>query len=236
MTRYRAAAIHLGLSILAGLLLLSLFWYVWYPDPLLRALGGADVFLLLVCVDVVLGPILTLVVFKSGKRTLRFDLAVIGIVQAAALVYGVYTMFLGRPIYLAGDGSRFIVVQASDLDPNQAHTNWAGPRWVGFALLKDATEHEKLMFTGFNYAGFPQTHIPLGSLREKFVENGKSIDTLKRLNPGQEAAIDSWLAAHGRQSPSVKFVPLQATTEPMAVILDVNTAEIVGIAPFKPWS
>lgn len=235
MTRYSAAAIHLGLSILVSLLLLSLFWFVWYPRPLLRALGGAEVFLLLICVDVILGPILTLVVFKSGKRTLRFDLAVIGVVQLAALLYGVYTMFLGRPIYLAGDGSRFVVVQASDLDPTRTNASWTGPEWVGFALLNDPREHEKLMFTGFNYAGFPQTHVPLASLRQKFVENSKSIDTLKRLNPGHEAAIDDWLAARGTHSASVRFVPLQATAEAMAVMLDANTADIIGIAPFKPW-
>lgn len=236
MTRYRASGIHLAISIAVSSSLLAVLWFVWYPSPLLRALGGAEVFLLLICVDVALGPVLTLVVFNTGKRTLRFDLAVIGIVQLAALLYGVYTMFLGRPIYLAGDGSRFVVVQASDLDPKQTNTSWSGPQWVGFALLNDPKEHEKLMFTGFNYAGFQQTHVQLGSLRQKFAENGKSIDTLKRLNPGREAEIDTWLAAHGQQAASVKFVPLQATAEAMVVILDANTAEVVAIAPFKPWS
>ncbi len=235
MTRYRASAIHLGISLAVSLLLLSLFWFVWYPHSLLQAVGGAEVFLLLICVDVVLGPILTLVVFKSGKPTLRFDLAVIGIVQFCALMYGVHTMFLGRPIYIAGDGARFVLVQACDLDPQLATPSWTGPQWVGFALLNDSKAHEKLMFSGFNYAGFSESHIPLETLKDKFLSNGKSVDTLKRFNVGKESAIDAWLAAQGRQAESVKFVPLQATNEAMAVMIDAKNAAVVGIAPFKPW-
>jgi len=52
---------------------------VWYPPPLFQLLGGFELLLLIVAVDIALGPLLTLVVFKSGKKRLKFDLSVIAL-------------------------------------------------------------------------------------------------------------------------------------------------------------
>ena len=86
MSRFRASGFHFVISLLVGLVLLALCWFMWYPAPMLMAIGGHEIFLLVVGIDVVLGPLLTLVVFKSGKKTLKFDLAVIALLQIAALV------------------------------------------------------------------------------------------------------------------------------------------------------
>ena len=40
----------------------------------------------------VVGPLLTLIVFRAGKPGMKFDLAVIGLVQVAALAYGTATV------------------------------------------------------------------------------------------------------------------------------------------------
>ena len=104
MTRFRAASTHLAISAVIGAILSALFWFVWYPSPLFKAVGGYELFLMLLVIDVILGPLLTLVVFKSGKKSLKFDLAVIALVQAAALSYGVWTLLIGRPVYVAAFG------------------------------------------------------------------------------------------------------------------------------------
>ncbi len=75
MSRWKAAGIHLSISILIGLVVGALLFGVWYPPPFFHAAGADMLVLLLVGVDVVLGPLLTLIVFKSGKRGLKFDLA-----------------------------------------------------------------------------------------------------------------------------------------------------------------
>ena len=64
-----------------------------------------------------LGPLLTLVVFKSGKRGMKFDLAVIGLVQLAALIYGAHIVFLARPAFIVFVKDRFEMVAVVDLDP-----------------------------------------------------------------------------------------------------------------------
>ncbi|MFD2273550.1 hypothetical protein ACFS07_27565 [Undibacterium arcticum] len=99
------------------------------------AIGGQQIFFLLVVgIDVVLGPLLTLVVFKVGKKSLKFDLAVIALLQLGAMVYGVSTLLEARPAYVAALGDQFQVVQASELtDANLAKGKTELP-WWGAAL------------------------------------------------------------------------------------------------------
>ena len=89
---------------------------VWYPRPLFEAAGGDRLIFILMAVDVTLGPLITLIIFKAGKRGLKFDLAVIASLQLAALVYGMHTVYLARPVYLVFTKDRFDLVSAADLD------------------------------------------------------------------------------------------------------------------------
>lgn len=114
--RIKAFLIHLAISIVVALAAMALVFGLWYPSPLHAALGVTGIFLLLLAVDVVLGPCLTLVVFKPGKKTLVFDLAVIVVLQAAALVYGLYTVAEGRPAWLVFAHDRFDVVRVVDIN------------------------------------------------------------------------------------------------------------------------
>ena len=63
-SRIKAASIHFGLSVLLAVLAAFLVFIVWYPYPYRDISGGRDLFLLVVVVDVVMGPLLTLTVFN----------------------------------------------------------------------------------------------------------------------------------------------------------------------------
>lgn len=244
MSRFSAASVHFFISAAAAALLLALFWFVWYPSPLLRAVGGTEIFMTLLAVDVVLGPLLTLVVFKSGKRTLKFDLGVIATVQVLALAYGALTLFEGRPVYVAALGIRFDVIQANQVqlsDIEAAGTSlprW-GPLWVGTREAADRKEREKILFgsvfTGADYGQMPQYHAPLESMNERLLSNAKPIAELRVKNRDQDAAIAEWLAERNHNDQTAVFQGLKARSQDMAVILDAKTAAVVGIAPFKPW-
>ena len=73
-TRWQASATHLLISVAIAAVALFVLLRVWYPPPLFTAEGGNDLLFILVAVDVVIGPLITLIVFKSGKPGLRFDL------------------------------------------------------------------------------------------------------------------------------------------------------------------
>ncbi len=107
--RIKAFLMHLAVSAVIALLAVLLVFQIWYPAPLHEALGVTDIFLLLPLVDVILGPLLTLLVFKLGKKTLIMDLAVIACLQLAALGYGLWTVAEGRPAWIVYNADRFDV-------------------------------------------------------------------------------------------------------------------------------
>lgn len=89
--------------------------------PFFEALGGRRLIALIVGVHVVLGPLITLIVFDARKKIklLKFDLAAIVILQLAALAYGVHIAFQARPAYLLFVKDRFEIVTANQLEPEQ---------------------------------------------------------------------------------------------------------------------
>ena len=127
-----AFAIHLGISFVIALLAVGLVFFVWYPAPLHTALGVTKIFLLLLLIDVVLGPILTFIVYKKGKRTLVMDLTVIAVLQFAALFYGLWVVAEGRPAWLVFGGNHFELVRKVDIEPRDLtrQPSWWGPEWV----------------------------------------------------------------------------------------------------------
>src|SRR5712692_5969992 len=119
VTRWQASGLHLLISIAIAAAVLALMLSLWYPGPLFEAAGGNDLLFILVAVDVVVGPLITLVIFRSGKRGLKFDLAVIGVLQIGALVYGMHAAYLARPVFIVFVVDQFQVASALQLDPEE---------------------------------------------------------------------------------------------------------------------
>lgn len=117
--RLTASAIHLAISLTMAALAGALVLGIWYPYPYREISGGRELFLILVAVDVVLGPLMTLAVFNRSKPwpELRRDLVVIALLQLTALGYGLWTVFVARPVHLVFEYNRFGVVHAVDIAP-----------------------------------------------------------------------------------------------------------------------
>jgi hypothetical protein len=106
MTRWKASAIHFTISLAVIGLTAAIIVWCWYP-PELFGMAKAGILLgLLGGVDLVIGPLLTLLVYKQGKKLLKFDLTVIVLLQVAALAYGLQTVWHSRPVYIASTEDR----------------------------------------------------------------------------------------------------------------------------------
>ena len=243
MTRFQASLRHFAICIVIAMALLIFFWFVWYPYPLFKAVGGQELFLMLLGIDIVLGPLLTFVVFKPAKKSLKFDLMVIGCLQIAALAYGVFTLLSGRPVFIAAVGHKFDLIQASEIGADQLEgatesLPWFGPKVMGIKQATDKKERERMMFSGLagaDYGHYPRYHAPLESMRDEILKNAKPISELRKKNAARDGDITAWLKRHDQTDSSVVFQGLKARAEDMAVILDAKTARVIGIAPFKPW-
>ena len=80
-SRWKAAGIHLAISVSIALVVVVFMFFLWYPTPYFQAMGGGGLLLLVTGVDVVLGPLITLVIFNTQKKSLKFDLMCVAIVQ-----------------------------------------------------------------------------------------------------------------------------------------------------------
>jgi hypothetical protein len=98
ISRIKAFLIHLGISLFIFSILLYLILFEWYPFPYFQTDGGWQGIRIIIGVDVVLGPLLTLIVFKPGKPKLKLDLSIIAALQSAALIWGIYIVYTEKPV------------------------------------------------------------------------------------------------------------------------------------------
>lgn len=154
MTRWKAAGIHLALSILiVGGIGVSAF-LLWHPYGLYKVAGLDRILMVMLGIDLTAGPLLTLIVYRAGKRSLRFDLTVIALAQAAFLAYGLHTLAAGRPVFLVGTPETFTVVFANEVAaddyaqaarPEWRRASWTGPVVVGTRMPDDHTQRSRII-------------------------------------------------------------------------------------------
>ncbi len=100
ITKLKATAIHLSMSIVVFIYLAYQIYYNWYPQPYFSIDGGWQGIRLVGAVDLVLGPLITFLIFDLTKPRsyIIFDLVVILVIQLGALAYGVHTTYAQRPV------------------------------------------------------------------------------------------------------------------------------------------
>ncbi|MFK7912897.1 MAG: hypothetical protein AB8B93_03195 [Pseudomonadales bacterium] len=150
MTRFKAFSIHLGCSLIIFAALAALVVWVWYPGFFFETDGGWQGIRIIVLVDLVLGPLLTLVVYKAGKPGLKMDLTLIALFQTACLIAGTYVVYSERPLALVYVDGQFNSVTADTFEaagmavPDFDQYPGPSPKWVMVNMPQDPTEQSKL--------------------------------------------------------------------------------------------
>jgi hypothetical protein len=248
MSRWKAAAIHLSISLVIALLVGALLFGVWYPPPFFHAAGADKLVLLLVGVDVVLGPLLTLIVFKSGKPSLKFDLACIVIVQALALAYGVSVVTRSRPVFLVAAVDRFVLVTANDLDeadlalgsaPEFRTLSWTGPRLAGTHVPIQVEDRNSLLFSGAagkDIEKYPRYYVDYTSVAQEVLKKAEPLDVLRaKLNAESRGRLEAAVRATGKAAETVVWVPLLTRKAVMVMMLDARTGVPLHAVAVNPW-
>ena len=249
INRWQAGGGHLLVSATIGAAVLAAMIFVWYTPPYFEAAGGNDLVLLMVGVDVALGPLLTLAVFNPGKGLgkLRFDLAVIALFQLTALAYGVHVMFIARPAYLVFAVDRFDLVmnnQLSDAELAKASPPWNArplgkPPTVGARVPTDPKLKEESLFLALSGVDLPQQpryYVAYASIAVEAAKRAQPLAELRKLNPDAQRTIDAIVAQSGRTEDRLAFLAARAPHRDFAVIVDRDSGAIVERAMLKPWS
>lgn len=216
-TRWSAAAAHLVLSGLVVGTIALLAFANWFPAGLHHAAKLDRLLGIMLVVDIVAGPLLTLIVYRLGKPSLRFDLAVIGVLQVLFLAYGLSTLWRSRPLFLVGSSQAFALVFANEVPADaeakaEAH-HWprfrgSGPWLVGVDLSSPAARDEFL----FAYMAGDAGPLRATSLFVPFPAVGKSIAKRAR-------ALGPEVLAPGMDRDKVRSMALMSSRTRNAVIL-----------------
>lgn len=247
--RLRAAGIHLGLSVLVAALAGTLVFLLWYPYPYREVSGGRELFQLVVAVDVVLGPLITLAIFDRAKAwpVLRRDLVVVAAVQLAGLGYGLWTVEQARPIHLVFEIDRFRVVHAVDVPeelagkapPEVRVAPLGGPTLLSLRAFRDQKESMEATLAalqGLPLSARPELWQPYEAGRADVLRAAAPVAELKARFPQRVAEIDAALQRAGRDTNRTLYLPMMARkTTGWTVLVDAATADVVGFLPLDSF-
>lgn len=235
--KFKATGIHFLLSGILVLLCFMLVFFLIYPSPLVQATGVSGLFLIMLGVDVILGPALTFIVYKKNKKTLKIDLFIIIIIQLSALLYGMYSMYQGRPVWIAYTADRFELVRANDVvgDNPDYPVSWIKPKYI-FVETRPKTAKEQLEIvlaesrSNISPAQQPKYYRPFELTKFEIENKSKSLELLKQFNDNH--LVEKIL----KQSPKADaYFPLKANAVDMTVLVNKQNGEIVKIVDLRPW-
>lgn len=228
---------HLLISAFIASLVLLVVFKVWYPTPLAEAVGVTKIFLMMLVIDVVVGPILGFIVYKEGKKTLKMDLATIILIQMLALVYGLYSIEKGRPAYIAYNIDRFELVRKNEIASNDSQHNknfGAYPSYVAVKYPEDTQLRNKVMFDevfgGIALSQRPEYYQSLDTVQHQVKLKTQELQYLSQFNSATD--IEKILKEYPN---AVGFLPLKANNLDMTVLVD-QSYQVIKIVDLRPWN
>jgi hypothetical protein len=206
--RLKAFGLHLLGSVCALTLVLGSMYVGWYRWPGWYLSSVLHIVGIVLMVDIVIGPTLTLVIANPGKprKELARDVAMIVAVQLVALGYGTVTLWMGRPLYYAFSADCLQLVQASDLqsdeialsqrqNPQLAPHWYSLPRWIWAPLPKDPHEATQIIqgtiFGGKDVVQMPRMFRPWGQGLPDLRKQLTTVDQMKYFSRREKQRLKS---------------------------------------------
>ena len=245
MGRFQAFAIHLVISCVVVLTFQTIMKQFWYPDFFFEASAGWGVLKILVMVDLVLGPLITLIIFKSGKPGLKFDLSVIAALQVVALLYGGSVVFQNRPGYLVFAVDRFEVVAATLVDdaaiPDAGlRRTVANPIPIVYASLPDDHEaSEAILFEvisgGADIEMRPELYKPFQENFDRVFIKSIDISMLISGDSEVDSRVRAFVSGQNAMLDDFLYYPLVGKNKDMLIVFPRSGGQPVGVVDVNPW-
>lgn len=237
----RALLLHFLCSLAVAVVAAGLVFGLWYPFPYRELSGGRELFLLVVTVDVICGPLLTAVLFNPQKPRAELvrDLGMVALIQFCALGYGLWTVWEARPLFLVQEVDRFKVVNAPALEDSALQTLddelrpkfFGGPIVVAIRKPRDVAEKNMVMFSalggGRDYGERPDFYIPYeGEAALQSLQKAVPLTSFLSRYPESHDAAQRIASSYEHSLDKLAYLPVVARQEWIA-ILDERAA-IIG--------
>lgn len=239
---FKPFLIHLAVSALVAVICYWLVFLQWYPEPFQATERVLPIFLTLLAVDVLVGPLLTLLVYRPGKKDLAFDMAVIIALQAAALSYGVWSLDRARPAWLVFSVDRFELVRKVDIDdrrivdadPAFRAPAFLEPRWIAADAPQNHHDQQALLFEsiagGPDMANRPELYARLDDKRQVVARAILPLSQLGRSNEPErvQQVLRQYPEADG-------WIPMVATHESLVVLMERASVRIIAVVRLEGY-
>lgn len=234
-----AFTIHLLISVTVISLFLGYIWYYWFPGPLFVLENVWQALQILIPVDAILGPMLTLALYAPKKKNITFDLSVIAALQIVALIYGGMAIYSVRPAALVFGGDRFDVVTYKELRGKSLPTK---------RINDGLNEHPPKVYAippknkSFSEDGVPYTsnvnnYASILKYKDAIVQKKLSLKQIHIKTEGDKRRFEAFKKSYQKQMDNIALFYLQGTTfQTIVIILDKKTLKTLGYINVDPWS
>lgn len=240
--RLRAAVLHFCVCLLIAFCITIPLVFWLYPAPFFQASGGMNLLSIILAIDVVIGPVLTFLVFNREKKSLRMDLWIIAGLQIAALVYGLYVTAMSRPVFMTYVVDRYEMVSAADVDDvefQKAPNNLRKPQWghpeIAYAEQPvDQEERSTIMFSAMNGVDLNRLfryYKDAVLAKPKIVERAKAVTELNSYN--DPIAVRKIISPYLNRN--LAYVPVQGKRRDLTALVDAKTGQLIEVVDLRPW-
>jgi len=247
ISRKWAFIIHLNLSLLVFSSLIAVLYFYWFPGQLFWLDGGWQGLKLVAIVDLILGPLLTLILFKPGKKGLVGDMAAIAVFQLAALGYGFHATHQQQSQGLVfADGAFTTLARSSHLEANESlRAKGESPRLISsfgernpiHVYVEPPNKETMGSFLTDIFNGYPDPH----ERSDKYEELGNNLDALALHSLTQQELEDqnSWSAVattlkeKNLQQSDVQFYRFVARYKRGIAIFDPAQTKVLVYVPIE---
>ncbi len=244
MSKKRAFLLHFSISASIVGVVLAVIFFLWYPTPYFKVSGASDVVKILIGVDLVLGPLLTLLLYRPNKPKLLLDMCLIATIQLSALIYGVTTIYQQRPYYAVFAIDRFEVLARKEVSlsgdeyPAFSSKPWRGPIYAVASLPEDPVARsrvlEEVMFEGLpDIDKRPEFWSGYDESSNQVLNRSKPLSVL-RVNDDRLRSEISGLAKSYPDTELV-YVPVIGRKGALTLVLNAGNRRPVAVLDVDPW-
>lgn len=234
---------HLAASAAVACLAALVVFCWWYATPWRQLLGAGSIFGLIVAVDVVAGPLLTAVLASPRKshRERWVDLTLIASIQLAALVYGMWSVYSARPVILAFEVDRLVVItanevqmdQLSDALPEFQRLSWKGPQMASLRKARSPDEFLQSVeqsIQGTTQAMRPGWWRPYEEAVPAVLKRAGTLQSLIERSPADRGVLEDAASRSGYPVANLRYLPLTSSKADDWVALVSEAGGVVGYA------
>ena len=236
VTRKQAFYTHLAVSSGIFIIIAYLIVFHWYPDFYFSLDGGLRGITTIFFVDIVLGPGLTLLVFKPGKKSLRFDMTVILLFQLVALSWGVHSVYSERSGSAVFYWGKISCVSHNDTKPmnmTAIESGISGRQRLSFLPAPDTIDefHDFAKGAFINNSSeiyyYPEKILPMDEpVLSKLSRYELDMEELRNENTSHSDGVEGYIKQHPGNNTDYKLIPVACRYKKAIAVYDMQALKI----------